>query len=413
MCASTAAAVTVVSFHPALAFDLDGQNDLITETVASKKPEHTEPEGRRVGNFFVLPAIGEKLVYDDNIFSATEGTVADIRLETTPTLFVQSRLPRHAIDLSLAGKIVSYAENTDQNYENVLGKARGALHFDHAHTLSALVLSSLDHEEIGESTASLAAAEPVPVVKNRASIGFTRDVGRLFGTLSATAESSDFGSVEAKDGSRLNQDERDQKIYSSELRTGYRFSPGYEFVGKLRGLRQINEPDETGDRNATGYEALAGLAFETNPILSWRLIGGYGVREFDRSSLDGIGSYLVEGKVQWLPTDRLKLFATLRREILDDLGATDSGRIDTSVLGRMEYEIKHDLAFKLGAELTGTEFIGSARQDRTGKVNASVEYEYTRNWLFILGYQFQNRDSNDNQFDNNRNRFSVGAKLRF
>ncbi len=413
MCASTAAVITVASMSPADAFDIDDQSDVITETVASKKPEHKEPEASRIGNFFFFPTIGERLVYDDNIFSAHKGAVSDVRLESTPSLVIQSRLPRHEIDLSLAGKIVNYEANTDQNYANVLGKARAALHFDHAHTLSIVVRSALDHEEVGESTAALSAAEPAPVVKNRAAIGLTRDVGRLYGTVSATADSFDFGSVKATDGSTLNQDQRDQQIYSGQLRTGYRFSPGYEVVTKFRALRQINEPDTIGSRNATGYEALAGLAFESSQLLSWHLTGGYGIREYDRDALSSIGSYLVEGEFEWLPMDRLKLFGTVRHQIIDELGAADSGRIDTSLLGRMEYEIQHDLAFKLGAELTDTQFIGSTREDRSGKINASLEYDHTRNWQFSLGYQLHHRDSNDDQFDHVRNRFSIGAKYRY
>jgi hypothetical protein len=412
-CASSVAAATAVSADAALAFDIDGQADLITETVASKKPETREPEAPRIGNFLVFPEIGTRAVYDDNIFSAPNGEVSDFRLETTPSLRFMSRLPRHELDLSLSGKIVTYEENTDQNYENVLGKVRGALHFDHAHTLSAVLSSALDHEEVGESTAPVSAAEPVGVVKNRAAIGLTRDVGRLYGTIAATAETSDFQDVRATDGSILDQDIRNQTIYGAQIRTGYRFSPGYEWVTKFRAVHQENEPDALGTNNVQGYEAMTGLAFESSQVLSWRLIGGYGIRDFERAGIDSIGSYLVEGQVHWLPMERLRLAGSIRREIIDTVGADDNGRVDSSILGRMEYEIRHDLAFKLGAELTDTEYLGSPRTDLSARVNASLEYELARNWQLTLGYQYLYRDSNFDQFDNERNRFSIGAKLRF
>jgi hypothetical protein len=259
----------------------------------------------------------------------------------------------------------------------------------------------------------ISAAEPVSVIKNRAAIGLTRDAGRLYGTFAATLETSDFEDVLGTDGNILDQDRRNQTIYGGQLRTGYRFSPGYELITKFRAIHQQNEPDALGSNNVNGWEAMAGLSFESSQVLSWRLIGGYGMRDFERENIASIGSYLVEGQVRWLPTERLKLAGGIRREIADNLGDQDGGRIDSSILGRAEYEIRHDLFFKLGAELTETEFINSTREDISAKVNASIEYELARNWQLSLGYQFLHRDSNFDEFDNTRNRFSIGAKYHF
>ncbi len=114
------------------------------------------------------------------------------------------------------------------------------------------------------------------VWNNKAAAGITRDVGRLYGTLSAGAESWDFYDNTRIDGRPLDLDPRDTATYNVQLRTGYRMSPGYEIVGKVRGVKTDNRGEDGKDLDATGFEALAGLAFETNPLLRWRLMGGYG-----------------------------------------------------------------------------------------------------------------------------------------
>ncbi len=117
------------------------------ETVAGRNRQFVKPEGIRAGNYIVSPEAGAMVVFDDNIYGTDAEKVSDIRSELDASVKFQSQLPRHALDFSLDGKIVSFAEHSDQDFANVRGRLDGALHFDHAHTLAAGVLSSLTHQE--------------------------------------------------------------------------------------------------------------------------------------------------------------------------------------------------------------------------------------------------------------------------
>ncbi len=417
----------------AQANNLDSDDGLITETVAGRDRlkvydnikkygaervadrdrQFAQPDGVRIGNFIVYPSIADNVVYDDNIFDSSVGRTADWRNEFRPGIALQSNLPRHEIDLSLAGKIVTYADNTDQNYEDYIAQIRGALHFDHATTMSASVLSALEHEERSAITAPIDAAEPVPVTHHRVVAGLTRDAGRLCGTLSATAEDYNYGDVTATDGSTLDQSYRDQTIYSAQLKTGYRFSPGYDLITKFKVSRLINEGQDDENRDAMEYEALTGLAFETDPLLRWRLLGGYGWREYDSSSLSSVSSGLLEGDVIWLPTQRMTVYGTIKHEIVDYIGSVGDGLIETSASARIEYEIRHDLVGTVDLEYLDANFIGSPRHDQILTAGVGLDYYYTKNWLFTLGYVFEDRQSNEDIYDTTRNRFRAGAKLKF
>jgi|CXWK01.1.fsa_nt_gi hypothetical protein len=430
---SAAALIVSATALGAHALDLDGVDGLNTQTIANRDRlrvwdttkkygadtvterdrREMKPDGLRMGNYLVLPEIGAAIVYDDNIYSRDIERLSDFRSEIKGGIKFQSELPRHVLDFSLDGKIVDYFEHTDQSYANVRAKIDGALHFDHATTIAASLLSSLEHEERDDPSYPLTAIGPIEVFHNRASAGITRDVGRLYGTISATAESWNYADTQAVNGSTLDQDARDTETYSSQVKFGYRFSPGYEFVGKVRGLRDSNRGNERMDRDATGYEALAGLAFETNPLLRWRILGGYGVRDYDQASLENLHTTLLEADVQWLPTQRLTIYGTLSRQILEVTDPESSGVVQTGLRLRADYEAYHNLILTVGLQVREDEFQGVDRSDMIYGINAGLDYYFTKNWLFTFGYEHQIRDSSQDDLDSHRNLFRVGAKLRF
>lgn len=418
---------------PAVALDLDSDGGLITDTVASRDRLSTydnskkygaepvssrdrayaQPDGLRAGNYLIFPSVGAAVVFDDNLLATNLEKVSDFRTELTPQLRFQSQLPRHVLDLSLDGKIVNHLRHSDQDYANVGARIDGALHFDHAHTLSLSVLAALEHEERSDVTSPRDAGEPVAVQHTRVITGITRDVGRLYGTFSASFEQWNYIDTISGTGAPLDQDARDLDLLSANLKVGYRISPGFELVGKIRALKQWNRGDAVTDYDGIGYEAMAGVAFETNPLVRWRLLGGYGVREYEQASIDSIASSLIEGQVQWLATQRMTIYGTASRAIVDRLGTEVGGRVETLVHGKGEYELQHNLLLTLDAELKDSDFIGVARQDRTWSAKIGLEYYHTKNWLFTFGYEHQRRDSNDDNFDLTRNRVMVGTKLRF
>ena len=383
------------------------------ETVAGRNRGFVKPDGIRAGNYMVSPEAGALIIFDDNIFGTDAEKVSDIRTELTSGVKFNSQLPRHALDFSLDGKLVSFAENSDQDFANAQGRLDGALHFDHAHTLAAGVLSSLTHQERNSPSYPAAARGPVQVFYNRAATGITRDVGRLYGTISAAAESWDFADTTALDGSHLDLDPRDLKLFSTTLRAGYRFSPGYELIGKVKGLKTLNKGDGITDTDAVGYEALAGLAFETNPLLRWRILGGFGVRDYEKIGVENLTVSLMEAEVQWLPTQRLTIYGSLTRRLNETGGPDGSALLQTGLSVRADYEIYHNLLLNSGFEIREDASLTSNTSEMVYGARLGLEYYLNKNWLFTFAYEHDLRESESDSRDMHRNRFMIGAKLRF
>lgn len=432
--AALALALGLPTVDPAVALDLDGAAGLDTQTVASRdrlkfydnskkygaervadrSRGDYQPDGIRVGNYLVFPALQERLVFDDNIFGTNAYKRADVKSELESTLRLHSQFARHSLDFTLGAKTVNYARNSDLDHVNAFAGVGGALHVDHAHTLSFQAFTGLDHELPTDPGAPLSAAEPTRIWRNKASIGLTRDVGRIYGTLSATAESLDYSDTKSRSGAAIDQDSRDTTTYSTDLRLGYRFSPGYEVVGKVRGLRQLNRGTPELDRDAVGYEAMAGLAAEMNPLLRWRVLGGWGIRDYDQANVKSVTASLLEAQVTWLPTQLVTVYLTASRAISDTVDSEEAaGRVDTTLKGRLEYEIARNVVISGELLYRQSDFAGADRLDRTYVGRLGVDYWLNKNLMFTFGYEHQDRQSSVQEFDLKQNKVTVGAKLRF
>lgn len=404
-----------VAYHQRLK-DYDNSKQHGAERVGDRVRTPFMPDGIRAGDFMVYPSVGLATVFDDNIHASAGPRVSDVRFELTPQVQMRSRLPRHALDLSLGGRIVTFAANEDLNHNDVYLKAAGALHFDHAHTISASVLTELVHPDMLDVSSPIGARRPVELWHNKASVGITRDAGRLYGTVSAGVETWDYHSIRLASGAISDQDARDASLFDTQVRVGYRMSPGFELLARLRGLRYVATHEVGAANTATGYEAFAGIAFQSSPLLRWRLLGGYGMRDYDDPGRPNLYSSLIEGEVEWLPSQLMTITATVRRSIAETGGGLDSdgvGRIENAVMAKLQYEVWRNLVLTLTGELRDQEFIGITRHDRVALGRVGLDYMWTKNLHLNVAWEHQYRDSSLPEFDLRRNVVTFGARIRF
>ena len=372
------------------------------------------PDGMRAGSYTLYPSVGTTVVFDDNIYATNKNRTSDVRFEIVPVVRAKSNLPRHILDFAVGAKQTEYVKHTELNTTDFRFNMDGALHFDNAHTLALSVLSGLDHEDRAAPDAPKAAIEKTAVFHNRAILGLKRDAGRLYASFSTSIERWDFQDVKARNGTIIDQDSRDTQLVAAQTLFGYRYSPGFELQGKLRALRQSNYGATTIDFTSTGYEAVVGLSAEVNPLLRWRLLGGYGVRDYDSNSLKTAGNTLLDAEIQWLPTQLMTTYLTARRAYSEGIyGDGAGGRIDNSISAKVEYEVLRNLVFTLGGEYRESEYFGERRRDQVMIGRVGADYYHTKNWLFSLAYEHQSQRSNIEEDNLTRNRVWLSSKLRF
>ena len=384
------------------------------ERVADRDRKMYLPDGLRAGNYVLYPTLGTTVVFDDNIYGTNKNRSSDVRFEIVPVVRAKSDLPRHVLDFAVGAKQTEYVKHTELNTTDFRFSMDGALHFDNAHTLALSVLSGLDHEDRAAPDAPKAAIEKTAVFHNRAILGLKRDAGRLYASFSTTLERWDFQDVKARNGTTIDQDNRDTQLVSAQTLLGYRFSPGYEIQAKVRAIRQSNYGATALDFSANGYEAIAGISAEINPLLRWRLLGGYGLRDYDSKQLKTAGNTLFDAELQWLPTQLMTTYLTARRAYSEGIyGDGAGGRIDNSIGAKLEYEVLRNLVFTLGGEYRESEFFGENRRDKVMIGRIGADYYYSKNWLFSVAYEHQTQRSNIEEDNVQRNRLWLSTKLRF
>jgi len=156
------------------------------------------------------------------------------------------------------------------------------------------------------------------------------------------------------------------------------------------------------------------LNFETSPLLKWQIIGGYGIRDYDRPDLKNTAIGLLQGRVTWLPTQLLTIYGTASRKFDDAVFENAiGGKTDNTIEVSANYEALRNLIFTITGKYTKSDYVESARKDNIMAAGLRMTYMHTKNWNFTAGYEYAQRTSNTYDGDISRNRFIFSAKLRF
>ena len=80
---------------------------------------------------------------------------------------------------------------------------------------------------------------------------------------------------------------------------------------------------------------------------------------------------------------------------------------------RADYEIYHNLLLNSGFEIREDASITANTTEMVYGARIGLEYYLNKNWLFTFAYEHDLRESESDSRDMHRNRFMIGAKLRF
>ena len=94
-------------------------------------------------------------------------------------------------------------------------------------------------------------------------------------------------------------------------------------------------------------------------------------------------------------------------------GFDGTASVQTGLSLRADYEIYHNLLLNAGLSIREDKTLGVDSRELTYGFGVGLEYYLNKNWLFTFNYEHEVRESTSDSRDMDRNRFRVGAKLRF
>lgn len=377
--------------------------------VDERTRSETLPEGIRFGQFLILSTGEVRTIFEDNVYGTSENRISDFSVSLKPRIRALSQFGRHVLNFDFGGEFVKYANESKNDYIDGFASADGELHINHAHTITFGLITDYRHERRLARLNPREAREKTPIWHNGAHLGLTRDAGRLSASIGATYDRWDFDDVEAIDGGTIDQDFRDTTIYASDLKLKYRFSPGYSFETKIRGLRTIKPDSDTRSSNSWGYDLTAGLNGEFSPLFHWSLSGGYGFRDFDDPSIEDSSGWLFEARAKYLPRQWLQFTAFARQSFVPTESATDALVLELG--GETQIEARRDLIFTFGGAYQHTDSEGEfGASDRWGGL-ARLEYRQSKHLHWTLQFDTTIRLNDTTDWRTDENRIWLGAKF--
>jgi hypothetical protein len=376
------------------------------------RPEY-QPRGIKLpGGHIVLPVVGLKTTWDDNIFldqgAAKQG---DLRTELDARAKLLSNLPRHMFNVDVMGRFTKFKDHDDLDYTDGRVFAEARVDIDSGNVMGGTLSRSLLHEDRFAAEAPRAAREPVAVLTDRLETAFLHDRGRLSLLAGAELRKEDYTDVRSYTGEIIDQDSRDVIQGGVFGRAGYRHSPGYSTFLGLRYDRQTFTADGAGHQDNNRYAVEVGAKVEANALVRFEGAVGYDYTDLLTSNNADSGLFLYRGQVEWLATQRMTV--TLGAKRGREYTPSGYGVTSTTYEGVLQYDIFNDTELKLEVAKFDQEFQGSDRRDGTWIAGAKLYYWFNRNAKLTLEYDYRHKDSTDDDNDYEDNRVTAGVKFSF
>jgi hypothetical protein len=368
------------------------------------RPEY-DPLGVRAGAFLLSPELAVTESYTDNAGFDEDDEQADFVTQIEPSLEARSDWSVHELGVVVGADIAIYAEESDEDYQDIFAVADGRL--DVSRQTNVIAEGQVRQTHQGRDDPEDEGGDLVDVFQYGGALGAEHEFNRLILGLR--------GEVLRNDFEEAAEDDRDNHIYNALLRLGYEVSPRLDVFTEGRYVTEVRDDDvdDAGiDRDTDGYEARLGAGVDLTSVLFGEFFAGYRVQRFDEPGFDDETGVSFGVDLNWNPT----LLTSVGISGLRDFQPTDEADAVSNFRTEFGVTIDHELWRNLivGAEAAyqNDDFKGSGQEDNTIVLGVGTTYWLNRNIAFNAGYQFSDRSSNVDGEEFTVNEVSVGIALR-
>lgn len=387
-------------------------------SVRERDKNEFEARGIRAGRYFFYPEFTATTKFDDNVF-------ADEAIKESDSIgVVQGRAAgrsdwrRHAFNFTAAAESTFYSEfNT---LDSTDGFVQADARFDIV-TGSYLTVNlgyADSHEDRAATPTAQTLSEAVEVERGDVGLELVTTFNRVRLSSKASVRQDDYTDVRDINGVFLDQDIRDNDVYSAEARVDYAVSPDTAlFVEASRNWRNhdIDPPaGVVGSRDSDGYAALTGVDFDLSNVMRGEIGVGYFRQMHEDPTISDAEGLAVSAKVEWFPDELVTIGLSGEREARDSGVVGAATRVTSEVEARLDYEMRRNMVLGVRAGYAEDDYQGADRQDE--RLSAGIELNYLINETADAFVQTQYIDQASSGVARGRdfevNRISVGLRLR-
>jgi len=369
------------------------------------RPEY-DAKGIDLGGFRLYPRAAVTESYDDNIFADESDTESDFITTTAAALQAESEWSRHR--LSMVGQIrhQKFLENGDQDRTEYF--VRPDLTLDLPQRSQANFSAEYSRQTLGRDDPEDTGEEDPTEFNRFASSGEV--IGRLNRTFFGLN-----GQVRRDDFIDSDDSDRDNTEYRVGLPLGYEVSAKTDVVLEpFFRLRDFDELDSTGaDRDARAAGATIGIDTELTRLVHVNFDIGFIANDFEDPQFDDEVDLIFGGEVVWYATGLTTMKARAARQDISTSRPGSSSKTRTNFDLELQHELMRNVLVGAEARFINDDFRNIDRNDLRGIAGLNAEYLINNYASLVANYRYEQRWSDAQGADFNRNIVTLGLRGRF
>lgn len=324
--------------------------------------------------------------FDDNVFALSANRRSDIAFFARPEISASAQGDGYGIQAAgfLEGR--KYRRYDSEDQLNAGASFAAVVQPDADTQIRAKAQYLRGHEDRGTGdSVFLTLDRPVAFDLIDTAVAVNKRYERWFGSVGASAVSIFYQNATLL-GISADQSYRDVVIPTGTARVGYVVAPLTSiFVDVTGNFRQFRyEP-----LSSNGYRVVGGVLFEPGPgaRVKGEIYAGYIHQTYSGPSLQTISTWTAGGAISFLLTDQMTATFEGRREAKEAGLLTGVSLIESSVGGRIDYQLLDNFVVGAGATYLIDEYKGFGRVDRYVSPLASARYTVSKNVTVGVDYR--------------------------
>jgi hypothetical protein len=369
------------------------------------RPDY-DAKGIDLGGFRLYPRAAVTESYDDNIFAEESDRESDLITTTAASLLAESEWSRHRLALEAGLRHQKFLDHSNQDRTEYA--VRPSLRLDLAERSQANLSAEYSRQVVGRDDPEDAGDEdPTEFDRFESRAEWIGRANRTFFGINGLVRRDDY--LASSDANR------DRTEYRFGLPLGYEVSAktDIELEPFLR-WRNFDERDSTGaDRDARAAGATVGIDTELTSLVHFNFDIGFIANEFEDSRFEDDVDLIFAGELVWYATGLTTVKArAARRDVSTSLDGASS-KTQTNAGVEVQHELRRNVL--LGAELSfiNDDFRDIDRIDNRGIAGLSAEYLINNYASLVANYRYEQRWSDQENQDFNRNIVTLGLRGRF
>lgn len=369
------------------------------------RPEY-DPIGIRLGSFFLYPRAELEETYNDNIFATRKGT-DDFLTVVSPSAALLSNWGTHELNLRFGASIGTYARNSSENFGEYYIGTSGRYDIDRFVSAYGEAKFAHLHEDREDPNSPFGARNPIEYDSYTAKAGIAQKRLRVGYDLSVQFQRFDFENAQFNSGGTLNQQIRNDNVFTPTLRLSYELVPNYEAFIRASGVIVAYDNSTAGGvlptRDSKGYRFDLGARIDLTGVSYGEIYAGYLSQEYDNTRFGSIDGVDAGARLVWNPDTLTSVIFSGDRQVVDSNafasftplggGNNSAGYLRSTVSAEIDHELLRNVLLNASVIYESDDYQGIDRADDRIDLTAGVRYLLNHNVYLGAAYTYTNRDS--------------------